>query len=214
MSLRILIVDDHGVLRAGLRAILGEETNYEIVGEAGSSEEALRAAVSLLPDIVLLDLSIPGIGGIEVTRQLHERLPRTKILILTVHEDAALVREALNAGASGYVIKRAVESELLAAIESAQRGDLYVHPSMTRALLEEQQADPPRRRRGEPEALTSRETDIVRLIARGFTNKQIADSLNLSVRTVEAHRANIMGKLGVSSRAELVRWASEHKLTR
>ncbi|MGE5347136.1 MAG: response regulator [Acidithiobacillales bacterium] len=214
MSLRILIVDDHGVLRAGLRAVLGDETNYEIVGEAGTSDEALRAAASLKPDIVLLDLSLPGIGGIEVTRRLHEKLPDTKVLILTVHEDAALLREALKAGAAGYVIKRAVESELLAAIEAAQRGDLYVHPSMTRALLEEERADPPRRRRGDPEALTSRETDIVRLIARGFTNKQIADSLNLSVRTVESHRANIMGKLGLASRAELVRWAADHKLTR
>jgi two-component system response regulator NreC len=214
MSLRILIVDDHGVLRAGLKAVLGDERSYEVVGEAGTSDEAIRAALSLKPDIVLLDLSLPGIGGIEVTRQLHERLPSTKVLILTVHEDAALLREALNAGAAGYVIKRAVESELLAAIEAAQRGDLYVHPSMTRALLEEDPPAPTRPRRGNPDALTSRETDVIRLITRGFTNRQIADSLELSVRTVESHRANIMGKLGLESRAELVRWAAEHKLTR
>ncbi len=214
MSLRILIVDDHSVLRAGLRAVLGDETNYEVVGEAGTGEEALRAAVALQPDIVLLDLSLPGMGGIEVMRRMHEKVPRTKVLILTVHEDATLLREALAAGASGYVIKRAVESELLAAIEATQRGDLYVHPSMTRALLEEEQTAPTRLRRGDPEALTTRETDVLKLIARGFTNRQIADSLNLSVRTVESHRANIMGKLGLVSRAELVRWASEHKLTR
>ncbi len=213
MSLRILIVDDHGVLRAGLRAILGEETNYEVVGEAGTSDDALRAAISLKPDIVLLDVSIPGVGGIEVTRRVREKLPGTKVLILTVHEDAALLREALKAGASGYVVKRAVESELLAAIESAQRGDVYVHPSMTRALLEEDPPAPARPRRADPEALTSRETDVIKLIVRGFTNRQIGDSLNVSVRTVESHRANIMGKLGLTSRAELVRWAADHKLT-
>lgn len=213
MSLRILIVDDHGVLRAGLRVLLGDETNFEVVGEASTSDEALRAAFSLKPDIVLLDLSIPGIGGIEVTRRLHEKLPRTKVLILTVHEDAALLREALSAGAAGYVVKRAVESELLAAIAAAERGDIYVHPSMTRALMEENPPAPTRPRRGSPDALTSRETDVIRLLARGYTNRQIADTLTLSIRTVESHRANIMGKLGLGSRAELVRWAVEHKLT-
>jgi DNA-binding NarL/FixJ family response regulator len=160
-----------------------------------------------------MDLSLPGVGGIELTRRLRETLPATKVLILTVHEDAALLREAVKAGAAGYVVKRAVESELLAAIESAKRGELYVHPSMTRALLEETQAAPPPLRRGEPEALTNREVDILKLIVRGYTNRQMADELSLSVRTVETHRANIMGKLGLSSRAELVRWASEHKLT-
>lgn len=213
MSLRILIVDDHGVLRAGLRVLLGDETNFEVVGEASTSDEALRAAFSLKPDIVLLDLSIPGVGGIEVTRRLHEKLPRTKVLILTVHEDAALLREALSAGAAGYVVKRAVESELLAAIAAAERGDIYVHPSMTRALMEENPPAPTRPRRGSPDALTSRETDVIRLLARGYTNRQIADTLTLSIRTVESHRANIMGKLGLGSRAELVRWAVEHKLT-
>jgi len=213
MSLRILIVDDHGVLRAGLRAILDEETNYQVVGEAGTSDEAIRAAVSLKPHIVLLDLSIPGIGGIEVTRQLHERLPGTKVVVLTVHEDAALLRASLDAGAAAYVVKRALESELLAAIAAAVNGDIYVHPSMTRALLEEQKPAAPQPRRGDREALTNRELDVVKLIVRGYTNREVGDELDLSVRTVEAHRANIMGKLALTSRAELVRWAVEHKLT-
>jgi DNA-binding NarL/FixJ family response regulator len=213
MPSRILIVDDHGVLRAGLRALLSREAEYEVVGEASTSDEALRAARELSPDIVLMDLSLPGVGGIELTRRLKETLPETKVLILTVHEDAALLREAVKAGAAGYVVKRAVESELLAAIESAQRGELYVHPSMTRALLEEKRAAPPPPRRGDPEALTNREADVLKLIVRGYTNRQMADELTLSVRTVETHRANIMGKLGLSSRAELVRWATEHKLT-
>ncbi len=213
MSLRILIADDHGVLRAGLRALLNEETDHEVVGEASTGEEALRAAASLRPDVVLVDLSMPGMGGIELTRKLREKLPATKVLVLTVHEDAALLREAISAGAAGYVVKRAVESELLAAIESVQRGELYVHPSMTRALLDSQKSAPPASRRGDPEALTRRESDVLRLITRGYTNRQIADELDLSVRTVETHRANILGKLGLSTRAELVRWAADHKLT-
>jgi DNA-binding NarL/FixJ family response regulator len=213
VALKILIVDDHGVLRAGLRALLNDESGYEVVGEAATSDEAMRAALALKPDVVLLDLSLPGAGGIAVARQLRDKLPETKVLILTVHEDAALLREALNVGASGYVIKRAAESELLAAIEAARRGDLYVHPSMTRALLEGEPPALSRSRRNDPEALTNREVEVLKLLTRGFTNGQIADSLELSVRTVETHRANILRKLGLSSRAELVRWASDHKLT-
>lgn len=213
MPLRILIVDDHGVMRAGLRAVLRSETDYEVVGEASTSDDAVRAAVALKPDVVLLDLSLPGIGGIGVARQLREKLPETKVLILTVHEDAALLREAMNVGAAGYVIKRAAESELLAAIEAARRGDLYVHPSMTRALLEGEAPALPRPRRSDPEALTNREVEVLKLLTRGFTNGQIAGSLELSVRTVESHRANILRKLGLSTRAELVRWAADHKLT-
>ncbi|HEX5855568.1 MAG TPA: response regulator transcription factor [Thermoanaerobaculia bacterium] len=213
MPTRILIADDHGILRAGLRALLNEETDYEVVGEAATSDEALHAALDLKPGFVLMDLSMPGIGGIEVTRQLKERLPETKVLILTVHEDATLLREAMKAGAAGYVVKRAVESELIEAIETVRRGDLYVHPSMTRALLSEEQPAPPPSRRGDFETLTNREVEVLRLIVRGYTNRQVADDLFVSVRTVESHRANIMQKLELSSRADLVRWAAEHKLT-
>jgi two-component system response regulator NreC len=123
VGLRILVADDHGVLRAGLRALLNDETNCQVVGEASDSDEAYRAALELKPDIVLMDLSMPGIGGIEVTRRLRKSLPETKVLILTVHEDPSLLREAMKAGAVGYIVKRAVESELLAAIEAAQHHD-------------------------------------------------------------------------------------------
>jgi two-component system response regulator NreC len=136
MSIRILIADDHGVLRAGLHALLNIEPDLEVVGEAADGHEALRLAGELRPDIMLLDLVMPGLGGIEVARQLKKSLPDTRTLILTVHEDVGLLREAFQAGAAGYLIKRAVESELINAIHAVWRGDLYVHPAMTRALVE------------------------------------------------------------------------------
>jgi len=213
MSLRILIVDDHGVLRAGLRALLNAEADFQVVGEAATSDEGLRAALELKPDVVLMDLSIPGMGGLDLTRRLREEIPATRVVILTVHEDTAILREAMTAGAAGYLVKRAVESELLDAIHAAMRGEVYVHPSMTRGLLEINPRAAPQPHRGDPEALTSREVDVVKLLTAGHTNRQIADRLGLSVRTVESHRAHIMGKLGLSSRADLVRWAVEKKLT-
>jgi two-component system, NarL family, response regulator NreC len=209
---KVLVVDDHALIRAGVRSLLQREKEYEIVDEVATGDEAIRAALAHKPDIVLLDVSVPGPGGIEVTRRIREKLPETRVVILTVHEDAALVREAVSAGASGYVIKRALDSELLSALETVRRGDVYVHPSLTRALLEDQQSAP-KRKWGDPSTLTDRETEVVKLLTRGHTNRQIADELDLSVRTVESHRAHIMAKLGLSSRAELVRWAAKHKLT-
>ena len=209
MAVDILLADDHGVLRAGLRALLNSEADLDVVGEAASGDEALRLAAELRPGIVLLDLNMPGPGGIEVTRQLREVLPETRVLVLTVHEDEGLLREAIDAGASGYIIKRAVESELINAIHAVARGELYIHPSMTRALIHEP-AKRTRARSGGQESLTPRETDVLRLIVRGYTNRQAAEELGLSVRTVEAHRANLMGKLGLKSRVELVRWAADN----
>lgn len=210
MPLRVLIADDHGVLRAGLRALLKTEEDLQVVDEAADGDTALRLASRLRPDIVLLDLSMPGPGGIEVTRKLKEMLPATRVLILTVHEDETLLREALKAGASGYIIKRAVESELINAIHAVSRGEIYVHPAMTRWLLQEPAPAAPKRR--DPATLTPREIEVLRLIVQGHTNSQIAEVLRLSVRTIESHRANLMGKLGLQSRVELVRYAVKNKL--
>lgn len=210
IPLRVLIADDHGVLRAGLRALLKTEKSLQVVDEAADGDTALRLASRLRPDIVLLDLSMPGPGGIEVTRKLKEMLPATHVLILTVHEDETLMREALDAGASGYIIKRAVESELIGAIHAVARGELYVHPAMTKWLLKQPAASAEKKR--DPAALTRRETEVLRLIAKGHTNSQIADVLGLSVRTVESHRANLMGKLRLQTRVELVLYAVKNKL--
>ena len=181
---------------------------------ASSGNEALSLADELQPDLILLDISMPDLGGIEVTRRLKEMLPNVRVLILTVHEDESLLQEAIQAGASGYIVKRAVESELIDAIRAVWRGDLYVHPAMTRALLKEMSPSPSSSSNNEAlvESLTPRETDVLRLIAQGYTNRQMADMLSISVRTVESHRSNLMGKLDLHSRVELVRYARENNL--
>jgi two-component system response regulator NreC len=211
LSIRILIADDHAVVRTGLRALLGSDPALEFVGEAGDGAEVLRQVETLHPDLVLLDVTMPPVNGIETAKQLKKKHPDILVLFLTMHEDEGLLHEALRVGAAGYVIKRAEEAEILQAIHAVSEGDLYVHPSMTRALLH--QTITSEQRRGAPvEPLTPRELDVLRLLARGNTNRQTADVLGLSVRTVENHRANLMGKLGISSRVELVGYAEEHQL--
>lgn len=211
MPIRILIADDHGVLRAGLRAVLNAEPDMTVVAEAGDGPTALRLATELCPDILLLDISMPGMNGVEVTRQLKKAQPDVRALILTLHEDEGLLQEAIQAGASGYIVKRAVESELISAIQAVYRGDIYIHPAMTRALLKD--VSPSLVTDKEPtEPLSPREVEVLRLVADGHTNRQVAEMLHVSVRTVESHRANLMGKLNLSSPAQLVRYALEHGL--
>lgn len=211
MPISILIADDHGVLRAGLRALLSAEPDLEVVADADNGDDALRLAGELRPEVVLLDVNMPGMGGIEVTRHIKEIYPEMRVLILTVHEDESLFQEAIQAGASGYIIKRAVESELIDAIRAVKRGDLYVHPAMTRALLREISPHRVAPDDSPIEALTRREVDVLKLIAQGYTNRQTAEALSISVRTVESHRANLMGKLNLRSRVDLVRYAKEHE---
>lgn len=207
----MLIADDHSIVRAGLRALIHGTSEVVVVAEAASGEEALRAAAETRPDIVLLDISLPEMDGIEVLRHLMVMVPKARVLMMTMHEDVALVRAALGAGAAGYIIKRALEAELITAIEAVRRGELYVHPALTRALLQEQSQVA--RSGGPGELLSARELDVLRLIAEGHTNRQIAAVLSLSVRTVESHRASLVDKLGLRSRAELSRYAAERGLT-
>lgn len=211
MPIRILIADDHAVVRAGLRTLLSTNLDLEIVGEAEDGVETLRLAEKLHPDMVLLDITMPPENGIQTARQLKQKYPDLIVLFLTMHEDEGLLHEALRAGAAGYVIKRAEEAEILQAIHAARRGDIYVHPTMTRALLHQPAVS--EHRPGAPAVeLTPRELDVLRLLAKGNTNRQSASLLGISVRTVENHRANLMGKLGIDSRVELVNYAEEYDL--
>lgn len=210
MTIRILIADDHGVLRAGLRSLLNAEPDMEVIGEAESSKEAVSLANHSDPDVILMDISMPGEDGLEGTRQILASQPKRRVLLLTVHEDSSLMREALQIGATGYILKRAVESELIDAIRAVARGELYIHPAMTRALLDEPTGSRPVQ--SNQVTITQREVEILRYIAQGYTNRQIAELLCISVRTVESHRANLMDKLDLHSRVELVRYATDHGL--
>jgi DNA-binding NarL/FixJ family response regulator len=212
MSIRILIADDHGLMRAGLRSILEDEPTIEVVGEASNGEEALYLAGQLSPDIVILDIGMPSADGIETTRTMKQMLPQTQVLILTVYEEESLLREAIKAGASGYLIKRAVEEDLLSAINAVSRGDMYIHPGVTRLLVKELSPDT-RPVRSDVEPLTARELEVLGYIVRGFTNRQVAGTLSISIRTVEGHRASIFGKLGVKNRVELIEYAEKHGLS-
>jgi two-component system response regulator NreC len=207
VTARILIVDDHGVLRAGLRALLNDEADLEVVGEAANGREALHQAMLLNPDVILMDISMPDISGIEATRQLLKINPGFRILILTLHEDTALLREAFRSGAKGFLLKNAVEGELIGAIRVVSGGGRYVYPDLTLALVDEQTRPPLR----VPETtLTLREIDVLRRLVKGYTNREIAEELFLSVRTVETYRYSLMSKLDLHSRVELVEYASQH----
>lgn len=211
MAIRILIADDHGLMRAGLHAMLEHEPAVEVVGEAASGEEALHLAGELRPDIVLLDINMPGIDGIETTRRLRISNPQTRVLILTVYAEESLLREAIQAGASGYIIKRAAEEELITAIQAISRGDIYIHPAITRFLLKDLSPDTKPKKDALHE-LTPREIEVMGYIIRGFTNRQIAEALYISTRTVEGHRASLFGKLGLKNRVELVEYAEKKGL--
>jgi two-component system response regulator NreC len=210
MPTRILVIDDHGILRAGLTVLLSAESDMEVIGEAATGAEGLRLAADLHPDLILMDVSLPDTTGIKATAQVKEVSPHTRVLILTVHEDKELLKEAVRAGAAGYILKRAVKDQLIEAVHVVMRGDLYVDPTIARMLLMEEPAS------DEAEAtrdiLTPREIDVLCLIAQGYTNRQSAEILNISTRTVEFHRANIQGKLGMRTRVELVRYAELQSL--
>lgn len=209
--IRVLIADDHAIVRAGLRALIHSEPTMELVGEATGGYETLKLVGEAQPDVLVLDLSMPDLDGISVTRSIKPQFPSLHILILTIHEDQALLRESLRAGAGGYILKHAAEAELISAIHTILRGDLYVDPSMLRLLLTDEVPSVVTGSKS-AEALTPRETEVLKLIVQGYTNRQIGEELKISVRTAESHRANICGKLGLQSRVELVRYAREHGL--
>ncbi len=212
MPIRLLVADDHGLLRAGLIALLNAESGMTVVGEADDEHSAVSLTVDKRPDVVLMDISMPDSGGIEATRRIKQLAPEVRVLIMTVHEDKGLMQEAIRAGAMGYILKRAIKSELVNAIQAVMRGELYLHPAMARLLFLESSSPHPQEAVSNPETLTFRETEVLRLIARGYTNSQVAETLHISVRTVEYHRGNLTTKLNLRSRSELMRYAEEKGL--
>jgi two-component system response regulator NreC len=212
-EIKVLLADDHAILRAGLRLLLGAQPDLIVIGEADNGSEALALAAQNRPDLIVLDLSMPGLGGLEALPVLRKVAPAAKILILTMHDDEGYLRQALGAGASGYLLKKAVDNELLSAVRAVMRGEIYVHPSMTRILLEDMlpsaSVPPPDDPWG---TLSDREREVLVLVARGHTSAEIAERLSLSPKTVETYRARGMEKLNLRSRAALVQFALARNL--
>ena len=204
--IRIVLADDHAVVRTGLRLLLDGEDGFEVVAEAGDVEGAVRTVLGYKPDVLVLDLNMPGReSSLEALPEVHKVSPGTRVVILTMQEDPQFARQALSSGALAYVLKEAADDELVEAVRRAAAGDTYLNPRLGAAL-----AAAPERPAGPPGDLTEREAEILRLIALGHTNAEIGEQLFLSVRTVESHRAHIQQKLNLSSRAELVRYALDH----
>jgi len=210
-KIRLLLVDDHQIVRAGLRMLFLAEPDMEIVDEVGSGESALKAVRELKPDVVVMDVVMPGIGGIEATRRIKEANADTAVLALTMHEDEQYFFEMLNAGASGYIPKRAAPDDLVSAIRVVNQGNVFLHSTLAKFLmkdvLERGGSDSP-----VAEALTPREREVLTYIAEGFTNREIAEALVISIKTVDRHRENIMNKLDLHNRVELVKYAIEKGL--
>ena len=207
MTIRLLLVDDHAVVRSGLRMMLENEADAEIVGEASSAGEAIEAVMRLKPNVILMDIGLPDLSGIDATREIKRRVPEVAIVALTIHEDEEYFFKMLEAGASGYVPKRAAPEELLTAIRAAASGQVYLYPSLAKLLVRDF-LDGGRAASAESASdLTEREQEVLTFLAEGVSNEEIAASLVISPKTVARHRENIMRKLNLHSRAELVRYA-------
>jgi len=209
MTIRVLIVDDHAVVRSGLRHVLDAEEGIEVVGEAGDARYAVFETRAKKPDVVLMDVVMPGRSGIEAIPDVLKDAPEAKILILSMQDDPHYVREAFAAGAAGYVLKEAADTDVVTAVREVAAGRSYVHPTLGARMVA---AEAEERKRAEADPLSDRERDVLRLLALGHTNQEIAGMLYISVRTAETHRAHIMQKLRLQTRAELVRYALEEGL--
>jgi two-component system response regulator NreC len=208
MKTRLLLVDDHAVVRSGLRMLLENEVDVEIIGEAGTAGEALASAADLKPDVILMDIGLPDKSGIEATRDIKAQFPKMAIVALTIHEDEEYFFKMLEAGASGYVPKRAAPEELLTAIRAAAHGEVYLYPTMAKLLVQDFLiSEPTDKGRSASKDLTDREQEVLTHLAEGESNEEIAEALVISPKTVARHRENIMHKLNLHSRAELVRYA-------
>jgi two-component system response regulator NreC len=208
-DIKVLLADDHAILRSGLSRLLGEEKDIEVVGEASDGREAIQKVQELEPDIVLMDIGMPVMNGMEATKQIKKRNRDVKVLVLTMHDNEEYLFQVLQAGASGYVLKKAADEDLVNAIHIVYRGDCFLYPSAAKMVVEDylekvKQGHEPT---GSFDNLTDREKEILTTVAEGYTNREIAEALFISVKTVETHKANIMEKLNLHKRAELVRYA-------
>lgn len=209
MTIRVLICDDHMMVRQGVRMVLQSEPDLELVGEAGSGEEAIQLAASLQPDVVIMDISLPDMSGIEVTKRIKKLVSDAHVIGLTMHEEEPYVLELLKAGADGYIVKRSAAADLVSAIRAVMQGHAILDPAITRAVVSGyvSRPSPPSGELAEPSPLTPRELEILILVAEGNTNAEIARKLYISEKTVQTHRSNILDKLNIHDRTELVRYA-------
>jgi two-component system response regulator NreC len=212
-KIRVLIADDHALVRDGIRALLALVSDVEVVGEAANGKEALEKVRELVPDVVLMDLAMPVLGGLEATRRIHREFPGTKVLALTQYEDSESVVPVIEAGACGFVTKVAAFSELASAIQAAYRGDSFLSPSAAAALVEEYQQKADRRHRRDPyDRLTDREREVLKLIVEGYTAREIGDRLVISPKTVESYKTSLMNKLNIHNKTDLIKYALRKRL--
>jgi two-component system response regulator NreC len=206
-KIRVLIVDDHGIVRAGIRSLLEDQADIEVVGEAGSGWKAIELATHLQPDVVLMDIAMGDLSGLEATQEIRERAPDVNVLALTMHDREEYFFAMLRAGALGYVLKESEPDELLAAIRAVHRGEAFLSPAVTKAVLEDYLTQRPDHAQPRSDNLTLREQEVLRLAAEGKTTREIAEMLHLSVKTIEKHRSSMMRKLGLQSLPDLIKYA-------
>jgi DNA-binding NarL/FixJ family response regulator len=214
-KIRVLIADDHAIVREGVKALITMADDMEVVGEAADGREAIARAQALEPDVAVMDIAMPGLGGLEATLEIRKLCPRTRILVLSQYDDREYVRRFLKAGVSGYVLKKSAGSDLTAAIRSVHRGGLVLDPDVAREAMLDQAAAADGSRPADPyETLTDREKQVLKLVAEGHSNKDVADELGISVKTAMSHREHIMDKLDLHSRTELIRFAIRQGIIR
>jgi len=207
-KIRVLVVDDHTIVRDGICALLALAGDIEVAGEAANGSEALKMVAELHPDVVLMDVAMPLMGGLEATRRIHKEFPQTKILVLTQYDDKEYVFPVIEAGASGFISKAAASSELASGIRAIYRGDSYLSPSVAKLLMENYQRTSGERASQDPyNQLTERERDVLKLLAEGYSTQEIADMLVITPKTVEGHKTNLMAKLDIHNRIDLVKYA-------
>jgi two-component system response regulator NreC len=211
-KIRVLLADDHTILRDGIRALLDDQADIEVIGEAGDGQATVKMTAQLQPDVVVMDIAMPLLNGLEATRQIQRDFPQVKVLILTMHENEEYIRQVLAAGALGYVLKDAAARDLIGAIRAVYQGEAVLSPAITRLVIEDYLRWGDIRPPDSSNGLTSREREVLQLIAEGYTNKEIAEILCISIKTVQSHRTNLMSKLDLHDRGELIKYAIQKKI--